>query len=138
MTLELSDYTLIFVISLVTFLILDGLWLGWVAKDVYKKQLRQKLRPDPIWWAAGLFYLLFLTGLMYFAIAPAIRKEALDIAMAAGGLYGFFTYMTYGLTNLATLKSWPSRLVFIDIVWGTVLSFVVSVVTYSLYIGIQG
>lgn len=43
-------------------------------------------------------------------------------AVAGGALFGFFAYVTYDLSNLATLKSWPLRLTLIDIAWGTLVS----------------
>jgi len=32
-----------------------------------------------------------------------------------------FTYATYELTNLATLKDWPLKLVLVDTAWGVAL-----------------
>jgi uncharacterized membrane protein len=74
-----------------------------------------------------LFYLLFLVGLVYFAIDPAatVGEAARD-----GALYGLFTYMTYELTNWAVIANWPRRLVLPDIVWGMVLSTSVASATF--------
>ena len=79
------------------------------------------------WTAAGIFYLLFIVGIFVFAIMPAVEKESFRHALIYGALFGFFTYATYDLTNLATLKDWPLKIVLIDILWGAVLTASVSI-----------
>jgi uncharacterized membrane protein len=37
-------------------------------------------------------------------------------------MFGFFCYMTYDLTNHATLKTWSVKVTVLDIIWGTVLT----------------
>lgn len=138
MDFELINYFWAFIISLMVFFAIDLTWLGWVAKDLYRKQLKKLLMPDPNWPAAILFYVLFIVGLNYFVIVPALRDQSLATAIVSGALYGFFTYATYDLTNYATLKGWPRKIVIVDIAWGTFLSLSVSVITYNLYIGIFG
>jgi uncharacterized membrane protein len=63
----------------------------------------------------------FILGLTFFATYPAVTKNSWTTALILGGMFGFFTYATYDLTNLATLKGWPASLVIVDILWGTVL-----------------
>jgi len=138
MQVELIDYVWAFLISFVVFMSLDFLWLGWVAKDIYGKQLKNKLKSPINWPVAVFFYFLFVIGLNYFAIVPALRDESLVVAAVSGFLFGFFTYATYDLTNYVTLKSWPRKIVFIDISWGSILSLSASVISYNLYIGIFG
>jgi uncharacterized membrane protein len=70
-----------------------------------------------------LFYLLFPVGLMIFAVHPNAASPWMSVAIA-GALFGFFTYATYDLTNLATLKAWPVGLAMIDMAWGTMVSAV--------------
>ena len=43
-----------------------------------------------------------------------------------GALFGIIAYATYDLTNLATLKAWPIQIVIIDIIWGGLLTLIVS------------
>ena len=66
--------------------------------------------------------------------APAILKKSVSYAFIYGALYGFFTYMTYELTNLAVLKDWPIGIVAIDILWGTVLSSLVAGISTWIYL----
>lgn len=114
--------------SVPVFFAIDMVWLGLVASNFYKSQLGS-LMGDINWTAAIIFYLVFLVGLTYFAIYPAAIKNSLMTAAMLGALFGFFTYATYDLTNLATLKNWPLSVTIVDMVWGTVLGATVSVVT---------
>jgi uncharacterized membrane protein len=107
-------------------------WLGFIAKDLYKKYLGGFLSDKVNWTAAIVFYLLFIVGIFYFSILPAIEKNSVAKAILRGALFGFFTYATYDLTNMATLKNWPLQIVFIDIIWGAVLTGLVS--TAGFYI----
>lgn len=124
------EYLIRFLVAFGAFLVIDLVWLGVVAKNLYQNQLGELMRPDTIWPAAILFYVLFLVGLIYFAINPAIEAQSLSLAVKNGALYGFFTYMTYELTNYAVIKDWPVALVVPDILWGTVLAAAVSSATY--------
>jgi uncharacterized membrane protein len=116
------SYTLTFVV----FFIVDMAWLGFIAKDLYKKYLGDFLSEQVNWTAAVVFYLLFIVGVFIFAIMPSIEKNSLVSAVILGALFGFFTYATYDLTNLATLKGWHINIVIIDILWGSVLTGIVS------------
>jgi uncharacterized membrane protein len=108
------------------------LWLGVIAKGFYQDKLIAFLGPVN-WTAAIIFYLIFIVGILIFAVVPALEAQSLLKAVMLGALFGFFTYATYDLTNLATLKDWPMVVVLVDIVWGAVLSG--SVATASFFIG---
>ena len=119
-------------IAFATFCLLDFVWLGFVAKDFYRRQLGFLMTDQVNWWAAILFYLLFIAALVYFVIQPAYEKGNVYHAIFAGAFFGLVTYATYDLTNLATLKNWPLLMTCIDLAWGAVLSSAVSFVTFSL------
>jgi len=104
----------------------DMLWLGVIAKNIYQKYLGGFLSDNVNWTAAIIFYFIFVVGISIFAIYPAVNKDSVFNAILMGALFGFFTYATYDLTNLATLKGWPLKIVFIDILWGTTLYAIVS------------
>jgi uncharacterized membrane protein len=104
----------------------DMLWLGIIAKNLYQKYLGGFLTDSVNWTAAIIFYLIYVVGISIFAIYPAVNKESVVNAILMGALFGIFTYATYDLTNLATLKGWPLPIVFIDILWGAALSAIVS------------
>ncbi len=65
-------------------------------------------------------------GLLFFAVRPALETGSLGKAVLLGALFGFFTYATYDLTNLATLRDWPVLVTEVDLAWGTVLGALVS------------
>lgn len=122
-----------YLIALIIFVIIDGIWLGFIAKDLYKKEIGHLLASNPNWIAAVIFYLLFLVGLVYFVINPGVEKESIINVLISGALFGLLTYSTYDLTNLATLKEWPLKITIIDLIWGTSLSTIVSTATYYFY-----
>jgi len=123
----------IYLLTVPVFFGIDMLWLGVVAKGFYRDNLGHLLRPDVNWTAALIFYLLYIAGILIFATLPALEKHSLRQAIIMGALFGFFCYATYDLTNLATLKDWPVRVVFVDILWGMVLT--ASVAAASFFIG---
>lgn len=115
-----------YLLTFLVFLIVDMLWLGVIAKGIYQKYLGSFLSDNVNWTAAFIFYFIFVLGISIFAIYPSVNKDSVNNAILMGALFGFFTYATYDLTNLATLKGWPLSIVFIDIIWGSVLSAFVS------------
>ena len=115
-----------YLLTFIVFLIVDMLWLGIIAKNLYQKYLSGFLTDRVNWTAALIFYLIYIVGISIFVIYPAVNKGSASNAILMGALFGIFTYATYDLTNLATLKGWPLSIVFIDIFWGAVLSAIVS------------
>ncbi len=122
----------LYVIALPVFLAIDMVWLGLVAKNFYKSQIGFLMKPNINWMAAIIFYLLFIVGLVLFVIAPAVEKVSWMHALLFGALFGLITYATYDLTNLATLKDWPLLVTIVDLMWGTMLGALVSVITYFI------
>ncbi len=130
-------YVYAYLISVPVFFVIDMLWLGVVAQKVYQSQLGYLLGPVH-WPVAIVFYLVFLVGLLIFAIAPALAAKSLTHAVMFGALFGFFTYATYDLTNWATIRDWPWVISLIDMAWGTFLAAVVSSVTYLIFVSFIG
>lgn len=125
-------YILHYILTMPVFFAIDLLWLGVIGKPVYQKYLGHLMRTDVNWTSAIIFYLLFILGILIFAVYPALQQQSLRYAAFYGALFGFFTYMTYELTNHAVIKDWPSGIILIDIVWGTVLSCLVAVGSYNV------
>ena len=130
--MSITKLIISYLLTFAVFLAIDMAWLGFIAKDLYRKHLGKFLTDDVNWIAAIVFYILFVIGIFIFAIMPAVEKNSFNSAILLGALFGFFTYATYDLTNLATLKNWPLNIVFIDILWGSVLTGIVS--TAGFYI----
>lgn len=116
----------LYLLTIPVFFGIDMIWLGLVARSFYRNSLGQLLRTDVNWAAALIFYLIYIGGILIFATLPALEKDSLKQAFVLGGLFGFFAYATYDLTNLATLKGWPINVVLVDIMWGIVLTSVVA------------
>ncbi len=125
-------YILVYFACLVSFLALDFAWLGMVAESFYERQLGGLLSEEVVWPAAIAFYLMYITGLIVFCIAPALGNKSPLRAGVLGGFYGFITYATYELTNLALITNWPAALVPVDIGWGVVLCTLVSLIGYGV------
>jgi len=122
----------LFLIALPVFFVIDMVWLVLVAKKFYQKQIGFLMQPNINWFAAIIFYLLFITGLVIFVISPAVEKHSWVHALIFGALFGLITYATYDLTNLATLKDWPLLVTVVDLIWGTVLAASISGITYFI------
>lgn len=125
-------YLKLYAIAFVVFLVIDLIWLGLIAKNIYAKYLGSFMAPKVNWIAAIIFYLLFIVGLVFFVIEPAVVKDSWSYALLVGMLFGLITYATYDLTNLATLKDWPLTITIIDLIWGSSLGGLVSMITFFL------
>jgi uncharacterized membrane protein len=122
----------LFFIALPVFFVIDMVWLVLVAKKFYQEQIGFLMKPDINWFAAIIFYLLFIAGLVIFVISPAVEKHSCIHAIIFGALFGLITYATYDLTNLATMKDWPLLVTIVDLIWGTVLAGSISCITYFI------
>jgi uncharacterized membrane protein len=120
-----------FIATVVVFLALDGLWLGFFARTFYSKHLGYLMAEKPNWAAAGIFYLLYAIGLTVFVVIPAVDAGSTLEGLWRGGLFGLVAYATYDLTNHATVRDWPAIVTGVDLAWGTVLSAsVAAIATY--------
>lgn len=126
----------LFFITLIIFLVIDLVWLGIIAKERYGKAMKKWTPKKYDMRRAFLFYGVFIVGMLFFALVPAVNEQSLGIAMGRGLAYGLFTYATYGLTNWTVIDKWPTRLTFEDIAWGTFLGWSTATISYSIYIGV--
>ena len=126
----------LYFITLPVFFIIDMIWLGLIAKNFIREQIGLLMKTNLNWFAAILFYLLFIAGLVIFVLMPSVTNRDWLNALYMGALFGLFTYSTYDLTNFATLKDWPLLMTITDIIWGIVLSSSVSVISYFIAIRI--
>lgn len=106
------------------FLVIDAIWLAFVAQGFFRQQLGPLMREKIELVPAAIFYLIFIFGLVWFAILPALAGGGWRQAALNGALLGLVCYATYDLTNLATLKGWPLPMTLVDLAWGTALSAV--------------
>ncbi len=112
----------LYLLTLVIFLGIDAVWLGFVAPKFYRSQIGHLMAEKANLPIAGLFYLLFVGALVYFVVAPAVQSGEMRDVLLRGALFGLVTYATYDLTNHATLRDWPVTVTVVDMTWGTLLT----------------
>lgn len=127
------SYLKMYGIAFLIFILIDAIWLGLVAPKFYKEQIGHLMSEKPNFVAAIIFYLVFIVGVVYFVVNPAVEAQSLSKLLISGMLFGFMTYATYDLTNLATLKDWPLKVTIVDLIWGTSLSTIIGLCTYYIY-----
>jgi len=121
-----------YILTALVFFAIDLAWLGLVARNMYNRYIGHLMSSQVNWVPAVVFYLAFVVGILVFAVYPSVDKDSLLRAILLGALFGFFTYSTYDLTNLATLKDWPLSITIIDIAWGMILTGAVSAVGFFI------
>lgn len=126
------QYIIAYIAGAIAFTVIDLLWLGLIAKDLYKDRLGDLMATQIVLPAGILFYFLYIFGIIIFAVHPALTADSWKVAAMWGALFGFFCYMTYELTNWAVIQNWPASLVLTDIVWGTVLTSLVATASFLI------
>lgn len=111
-----------YIATLLFFTVVDFIWLGLVAKDFYRSSIGHLMTDSFNIPAAILFYVVYAAGILYFAVNPALESGSFSKAAMLGVAFGFFTYATYDLTNLATLRDWPVGITIADMAWGSILT----------------
>ncbi|MCP5265360.1 MAG: DUF2177 family protein [Burkholderiaceae bacterium] len=118
-----------FVVTAMAFLILDAVWLTVMADRLYRPGIGHVMREGFDVLAAATFYLVYISGVIFFAIAPAKRTVG---ALARGALFGFVAYATYDLTNQATVRDWPWHVTLVDLCWGPIVTSVSAAIGHRL------
>jgi uncharacterized membrane protein len=132
----LKKYLIAYAACAVTMVAIDAVWLGVLALDFYQGTIGHLLAERPDFSAAALFYVLYIAGLVIFAVRPALDGGTWTRAAGLGALYGLFCYMTYDLTNVATLRDFPWIVAGVDIAWGMFISAVSAAAGYAAARGI--
>jgi len=122
----------------IVFFGLDFVWLSVMGGTFYRSHLGEMMADKPNLAVAGLFYLVYVGGLVYFAVSPALASGSWVTALVAGAILGFVAYGTYDMTNLATLKNWPVAVTVVDTIWGTCLTGFSATMGYLLTRWISG
>lgn len=124
------DYAKILLAMTMTFLALDGLWLGLIAQKFYQKHIGHIMAAQPNFTAAIIFYTIYLVGILVLVVVPAGRAYSLVQAAGMGALLGLMCYATYDLTSQAVVKNWPTIVTVVDLTWGVFITTIVAVVGY--------
>lgn len=112
-------WPLAYLLMALIFLAMDAVWLSLMHTRLYRPALGHLLADGIDWTAAILFYLLYIFGVVYFAIRPALSYGKPLVALGRGALLGLLAYATYDLTNQATMRDWPWHVTLADLAWGT-------------------
>ena len=119
--------------TLLTFLIIDAVWISTVTRPVFERNIGEFMLDQPRLGAAALFYTLYVAGILYFAVMPALSSDSMRLAVINGAVLGVLAYGTYEATNFATMKGWAWSMVAIDVAWGAALTAVAAWVGYCTY-----
>jgi uncharacterized membrane protein len=119
--LQLLKYVIAYGATAVIFFAVDFVWLGVMAKSFYRDHIGHLMADQVNMTAAVGFYLLYIVGIVVFAVLPALHSDSWKTALLLGGLLGLIAYGTYDMTNLATLRDWPVAVAVVDMAWGTAL-----------------
>jgi uncharacterized membrane protein len=115
-------------VALVVMSALDGLWLGWLAKDFYREALGPLMTDSVRIVPAALYYLCYPAVIVYLALTPS---AGLGEAVLRSAVLGLAAFGVYDLTNLATLKGYSVTMTMVDMAWGTFATAVGGGVTYA-------
>lgn len=126
----MQKYISAYLSTAVVFLSIDAIWLTVMSNLLYRPVLGDMLLQKPNLTPAAVFYAIFVFGIVYFAVMPALRAGDWTLALINGALLGAVAYATYDLTNEATLKNWQTKLSIIDILWGSALTAVAATAGY--------
>lgn len=124
----MKSFLISYATAFVSMLAIDAVWLSVMAKRFYTPYIGHLLADAPRFVPAGIFYVLYILGVVFFVISPALTSGAsLLKVFLSGALLGLFAYATYDLTNQATLKSWPAIVTLVDLAWGALLTGTIAV-----------
>jgi uncharacterized membrane protein len=129
----LKRYIIAYFCFLLPMLAIDAVWLATMSKRFYSVKIGSLLADSPRLAPAGIFYLIYALGASILVVVRAVDGGSgfLEIFLL-GALLGLFAYGTYDLTNQATLKEWPVVVTVVDLVWGALLTGVVSIIAVAL------
>ena len=115
-------YVIAYLSTAALFLAVDFVWLSIMANGFYRNRIPDVIGTQANYPAAIAFYLIFVAGIVIFAVSPALENGRWTTALVYGALFGFMAYATYDLTNQATLKQWSTMVTIVDMGWGTFAS----------------
>lgn len=130
--MSIAFYFKLFALTIPVFFLIDMIWLGSLAKKFYGNNIGHLLSEKVNWKAALVFYFIYIIGILFYSVIPSLEDGNWQKALLLGSTFGFFTYATYDLTNLATLKNWSVKVVLVDIVWGMILCGSVAAASFQI------
>jgi uncharacterized membrane protein len=130
----LIQFLAAYAVALVVMGALDGVWLGWLAKDFYREQLGPLMTDSVRIVPAAIYYLGFPAVIVYLALAPA---ASLGEAALRSAVLGLAAFGVYDLTNLAILRGYTLTMTVVDMAWGTFASAVGGAAAYRAVMALR-
>jgi uncharacterized membrane protein len=119
-------------VTLIAFCAFDFCWLSVMGPRLYKPALGELMSSTVRPGAAIAFYVLYVAGLVFFAVRPALASQSWTTATLNGAVLGLVAYATYDLTNQATLRIWSVKVTFLDLAWGAIASALAATISYAV------
>lgn len=120
------QWIIAFIVAAIAFGVLDFCWLRWAEPNLYRPVIGEIMTDNLRVGAAGVFYVLYLFGMLWFAIKPGLEAGSVSTAILNGALLGGLCYATYDLTSQAVMKVWATHISIADIMWGAFATAVAS------------
>lgn len=114
----MSKWIIAYIAAAIAFGILDSIWLRWAGPNLYRPAIGEIMAEEFRVVPAAAFYLIYLAGMVWFAIRPGIESGQVSAAVLNGALLGALCYATFDLTSQAVFKVWSTHVSVIDIAWG--------------------
>lgn len=130
----IASYATAYAATAVVFFGIDFLWLSTISTSFYRSRIGGLLLDQPNFGVAGLFYLVYVAGIVHFAVLPGLSGTSWTTALVNGALLGLVAYGTYDMTNLATLKNWSVTVSVVDMAWGVTLTAAAATAGYAVTI----
>ena len=118
----MGRYLIAYLATGVVFIGMDATWLSQMGPRLYMRYLGDMLTATPSLVPAVLFYLIYLFGVVYFCVAPALKTGRWIKVLQNGVVLALCAYATYDLTNQATMRIWSTRVTVFDLVWGVIVT----------------
>ena len=122
----MSYFLSLFASAFVVFAAIDVFAITYIITPLYRSKVPEILASKFALLPALSFYIIYIAGIVYFAIMPALKSGSVLSAFVNGALLGAFAYATFTLTNMALLKNWPISIAVSDILWGALLTGMVA------------
>lgn len=136
--MSIRHYAIAYVSTAVVFLVLDAIWLGTMADRLYRPAMGSIMLERFALAPAVAFYLIYIAGVVVFAVTPALQSGRWVTALGYGAMLGLMAYATYDLTNQATLKDWSWTVTIADLCWGTFVTAVSAAAAARITMAITG
>ncbi len=115
----MTKWVIAYISAAIVFGVMDAIWLRWAGPNLYEPVIGEIMAENFRIAPAAAFYLVYLTGMCWFAIKPGLESGQVSTALLNGAILGAVCYATFDLTSQAVFKVWATHISVADILWGT-------------------